>query len=175
MSHALDSHWILPGSSSSYRIVWWHDAAAKDSSRHAPLFEVLSHLRKWIRSYELTLRRIDEALGEQPRENLSRLEGRRGREQIEKRISQAFREGRLVAVPATTGSAVSVSVKNPFAAAERKDMTVLVVDENGETVPGARYRIETVDGVREGVLNPQGEARESNVRVDEYKITFLDD
>jgi hypothetical protein len=138
MSHARDSHWILPGSSSFYRIVWWYDAAAKDSSSHAPLFEVLSHLRTWVRSHELILRRIDEALGEQPRENLSRLEAGRGREQIEQRLGQAFRKGRLVAIPSNPGNAVSPSAKNPVAAAKRKDMNVLVGGEKGTAVPGAR-------------------------------------
>ncbi|WP_309896148.1 hypothetical protein [Archangium sp.] len=176
MSH-LNSQWTLPGPSSTYHVVWWYAEAAKDTSRHVPMGTVQSLLRKWLVSCRLTLRSIDEALGGAPVGSATRLERAWDVEQLGNRIAEALRSGRMVVVgelPAdasrsSTGGASHES-RTP---GKPKAVTVMVVDEAGNLVPDARYRLKTGSSLREGAVNSQGQARESNVDLDKLEITLL--
>lgn len=177
MTH-LNSQWTLPGPSSTYQVVWWYDEAAKDTSRHVPMGTVMSLLRKWRVSCRLTLRRIDEALGGEPAGKSSRIESDRDVERLGNRIAEALRRGRMFVVrtlPADAAPAPSTGASSHgmLTSGKRKSVTVVVVDEAGELVPGARYRIRTGGSIREGSLDSQGAAREDNVDLDKLEITLL--
>jgi len=171
----LDSQWTLPGPSATYRVVWWYDEAAKDTSRHVPIGTVMSLLRRGLRSYRLTLRRIDEALGGQPVDKISRRESDWELDQLGQRIAAAIRTGKMVVVRALPADASSPgnSSQHPGTPGNGRSVTVMVVDETGEVVPSARYRIRTGGSIREGTVDSQGEGREDNVDLNKLEITLL--
>ncbi len=56
---------------------------------------------------------------------------------------------------------------------EKSWVEIELVDENGEPVPGERYRVETPDGkVAEGTLDEKGFARINRVKPGNCKVTF---
>ncbi|WP_232293085.1 SH3 domain-containing protein [Stigmatella aurantiaca] len=88
----------MPGPSSSYLVVWWYDAAAKDTSRRVSPSFVRGALDGWLRSRRQSLREIYVALEGGRSTNLSAA-GRDIRdEQLKKSIGEAFLAGKLVAL-----------------------------------------------------------------------------
>jgi hypothetical protein len=100
MPNSSTKRWILPGKTSSYLIVWPSDEAAKDIRRHVPPEAVLQQLARWLSTRPLILQEIDEALGGAPQQGRPTAGTNKRNHQIQERIANAFREGRVIALQA---------------------------------------------------------------------------
>ncbi|WP_309892743.1 hypothetical protein [Archangium sp.] len=102
MSRLLGARWMFSDSSSDYRIVWWYDEEAKDTSRRIPPFSAVSQLDTWFASRGSLLRQLGEALRDTHPQELSAIRTERWADSRKGKalVAEALRTGRLVVVRA---------------------------------------------------------------------------
>ena len=187
MEHAFDMRWRIPGRFSDYVILRGASAKAESIGTQVPQAIITSLLEGWLSSGSVRiLHEIYESLGGCRPVGLNVLERTQYDQRLNKHLRDAFLWGKLVAV----------EIKHPLPRAwpvfpekpqpkppppeprpepERTFIVIRLVDDEGNPVPGARYRVELPDGaIREGTLNSSGEARERYIVPGECKVTFPD-
>ncbi len=187
MEHVFHSRWRVPGRFSDYVILRGSSARDERIGQQVPQVFITALLEGWLTSGPTRiLHEIYESLGGTLPLGLNVMERTRYNQRLEERLRDAFLFGELVAFEikhplpqawpvAPVRPQPKLAELEPEPEPERTFILIRLVDDEGNPVPGARYRVELPDGaVREGRLNSSGEARENYVVPGECKVTFPD-
>lgn len=185
MAHIFHSRWRVPGRFSDYVILRGSSARGERIGEQVPEVFISSLMEGWLTSGpSRTLHEIYESLGGTLPLGLTVQERTRYNQRLKERLRDAFLFGELVAFEikhplpqawpvAPVKPQPKFAEPEPEPEPERTFILIRLVDDEGNPVPGARYRVELPDGaVREGRLNSSGEARENYVVPGECKVTF---
>lgn len=179
LSTHLAQRWFLPGPGAGYLVVSGSGQVAGAGARVSPTFASLS-LRGWLSSSPRIVDELYEAVGGERRSGLSIAQARHHREQIERRLADAFRAGILVAlkldlpVPELR-SPEPVPEPEPLQDAPVATSKIIIelVGEDDRPIPGERYRLVLPDrSVREGKLDSHGCALVTGLPSGTCKVSF---
>jgi hypothetical protein len=179
LSTHLAQRWFLPGPGAGYLVVSGGAHVAGAGARVSPTFAAMS-VKGWLSSSPWVMDEIYETLGGDRCSGLSITQARQRREQVERRLAEAFRAGTLVALKVDLPVP---ELRTPKPAPEPEPIedapvatskiVIELVGEDDSPVPGERYRVVLPDrSIREGRLDSRGCATLLNIPSGPCKVTF---
>ena len=175
----LAQRWFLPGPGAGYLVVSGSGQVAGAGARVSPTFASLS-LKGWLSSSPRIIDELYEAVGGERRSGLSIAQAGQQREQVERRLAEAFRGGTLVALKLDL-PVPELRIPEPAAEPEplqdepltTSKIVIELVGEDDRPIPGERYRLVLPDrSVREGKLDSHGSAIVTGLPSGTCKVSF---